>query len=116
MTSAGKRDTLVTIQTATDGTDATGAPIQTWATLCTAWMHRRRPSGTEVFTSDQVTAPERAEWELLYQSNMDPEAVDVTKKRRLSHRGWIYDIVAAHRLHRSEGMAVVLSTLGRRAA
>jgi SPP1 family predicted phage head-tail adaptor len=116
VTGAGKRDKLVTIQTATDGVDGTGAPQQTWATLGTAWMHRRRPSGNEVFTADQVTAPERAEWEMVYQANMDPESVDVTKLRRLAYQGWTYDIYAAYRMDRSEGMAIVLSTLGRSAA
>jgi head-tail adaptor len=114
--SVGQRDKLVTIQSLTDSVDATGAPVQVWATFGSAWMHRRRPSGTEVFTSDQVTAPERAEWVMAYQSNMDPESVDVTKLRRLSYRGWLYDISAGYRQDRDEGMAIVLSTLGRKAA
>jgi hypothetical protein len=47
---------------------------------------------------------------------MDPEVVDVTKLRRLLYRGWTYDIVAAEILQREEGEAIVMTTLGRRAA
>jgi head-tail adaptor len=118
--SVGQRDKLVTIQSLTDSVDATGAPVQVWATFGSAWMQRRVPigrrSGDERFTADQLTAPEHAQWEMVKQSNMDPEVVDVTKLRRLLYRGWTYDIVAAEILQREEGESIVLTTLGRRAS
>lgn len=87
------RTKLVTIEQLTEPTGGS-FPTGSWTTLATAWMERIDTSGDERFTAEQLSAPSQVRWRMPYQSNMDPEAIDVAKVRRLTYKGRIYDILS----------------------
>lgn len=100
----------VTIQSLTEGADASGAPSETWATLTTAWMARRVVNGgREAYTGDQLSGALVTQWTMRYLDTMDPDRVDVVKARRLVYLGRVYDIVQAELLDRQVG--ILLRTL-----
>jgi SPP1 family predicted phage head-tail adaptor len=91
--SAGQRDATVTIQCLTEGAATSGFPTETFTDRECVAMHKRHISGDERFTADQVTARAITVWTMPYRDYMDPDLVDVAKKRRLVYRSRIYDIV-----------------------
>lgn len=99
----------VTIQRLTDGVDTSGAPTETPARLCDAWMARETVSGMEKFASNQLSASSVLRWTMRYQPNMDPDLIDVPKSRRLLYQHRAYDITEAQTLDRKAG--IVLTTL-----
>ena len=108
---AGERDRYVTIQQLTEGTAASGLPTESWSTLTSAWMSKDDVSGRERFQMNQLSAPFDSRWQMHYRPDMDPELVDVPKKRRLVYQNRTHDIVAASQINRREG--VELLTLAR---
>jgi hypothetical protein len=73
-----------------------GFPSPTWIPLGNpVWMERIDMSGDERFAAAQLSAVERPRWRMPYQSDMDPETVDVPKLRRLVYRDRVYDIQRA---------------------
>lgn len=114
---AGQRDHLVMIQhiksVDVDAVDDAGAPEDRWTSLGTVWMSKRDVSQSEKLAAMQLSAPVDTEWQMPFQSNMDPEAVDVPKLRRLLYRTRPYDISAARVEPRSEGNYIVLETVAR---
>lgn len=106
----------VTIQSVTDGVDASGAPQETWATLMTVWMgreSRRTEPGGESFHGDQLSASLVTRWFMRYTPEMDPDVVDVPKARRLVYLGRPHDIVSAETTDRRTG--ILLRTLAKSA-
>lgn len=98
--STGDRDRPVTIEQrpTTDAVDGSGAPSEVgqWTTLSAVeWMERYDLSGDERFVEHQRSAFVGTIWNMTYRSDMDPEAIDVPKLRRLSYQGRYYDIVSA---------------------
>jgi head-tail adaptor len=100
----GERDRLVTIQTLTSSIGSSGFPVESWATLRTAWMMKRDARGDERFVKDQTTAQQVTVWEAPYMADMDPELVDVRKERRLVYQGRAYDIEDASQVGRRDGI------------
>lgn len=106
----GERDRLVTIQQrGADTTDEAGEPVETWTTLVSAYMRRIDAGGRERFQAAQLSAPYDTRWEMGYRADMDPDLVDVPKRRRLLYKGRFYDIVQAALINRQDG--IELSTL-----
>lgn len=100
----------VTIQTLTEGADASGAPSESWDALTTVWMTRRSVNGgRESFQANQLSGALVTQWTMRYLDTMDPDQVDVVKKRRLLYLGRVYDIVQAELLDRRVG--ILLRTL-----
>lgn len=110
---AGERDKLVTIEALTDATDDSGFPTETPTTLGTAWMEKIDVSGTEEFKAGQLSAPYNTRFRMDYQSNMDPDLIDVPKTRRLVYRGRRYDIASAGFVDGTNGQVIELRTLSR---
>jgi SPP1 family predicted phage head-tail adaptor len=104
---AGDLDRLVTIQQLTDEIGSSGFPVETWTTLASAWMSKGDVSGRERLRAEQLSAPFDTRWQMHYRADMDPELVDVPKKRRLVYQGRSYDIVAAVQLNRREGVELL---------
>lgn len=104
---SGERDRLVTIQQLTDSIGGSKYPVEAWSTLTTAWMRKRDLKGWERFKAAQVSAPAETLWEMGYRSDMDPELVDVPKKRRLVYQGRTYDITSASQIGRREGIELM---------
>ena len=92
---AGARNRLVTVQQLTESIGASGRPVETWTSLAKVWMERMDMTGAERFRADQLSARYDTRWRMPYRSDMDPETVNVPKKRRLLYQGRIYDIVTA---------------------
>lgn len=99
----------VTIQQLEESTASSGFPKEGWTDLCQAWMSKRALYSTETFKAGQASAPAKLVWMLLYRTDVDPDAVDVPKRRRLLYRGRTYDITAAETIGSQD--AIVLTTL-----
>ncbi len=108
---AGLRDKWVLIEQQSAEPEGGGYPVATWTALGYAWMSRQDLRADERFTANQESAYAEAQWELLYRSDMDPEAIDVPATRRLSYRGRIYNILTATLKDRRTGIELV--TLGK---
>lgn len=104
---AGERDRLVTLQAVTQGKGASGAPVETVATLASVYASKADLSARERYLADQESAAADTRWEIDYRSDMDPELVDVPKSRRLVYQGRSHDIVTASQIGRREGVELV---------
>lgn len=107
--SAGSLDREVTLQQLTESKGTSGFPVESWTTLEVEQASRRDLSGEERFRSGQLSAKTHTIWNIHYREDMDPEVVDVPKKRRLSYGGRSYDIIAARQIGRNE--QIELTTL-----
>lgn len=107
--SVGTLDREVTIQQLTESKGTTGFPVESWTTLEVEQASRRDLTGDERFRSGQLSAKTHTLWTIHYREDMDPERVDVPKKRRLSYAGRSYDIIAAVQIGRNE--KIELTTL-----
>jgi hypothetical protein len=117
---SGKRDKLVTIQSrpTADTVDGSGAPAEIFTDMppC-VWMSKKALAEgerfAENFASNQLAARVFTTWDMPYQSNMDPERVDVPKLRRLVHQGRVYDITSADLMARPDGHGIRLVTIAK---
>lgn len=101
--SAGNLDREVTIEQQSEA--ASGYPTETWTTLeADVWMSKEDARGNERFKAGQLSAAYETRWQLHFRDDMDPDAIDVPKKRRLNYRGRVHDIVAAREIGRREGI------------
>ena len=99
----------VMIQALTDGVDNAGAPQESWENLLLAPMARDAERSSEAFKADQMAASIITRWTMRYHEDMDPDLIDVQKRRRLVYNGRIYDVMDAQMLDRQVG--IVLRTL-----
>ena len=104
---AGLLDREVTIQQLTDSVGASGFPVETWSWLDDVWMARRDPRGYELLRAGTLSGAMQTVWTLQYREDMDPELVDVAKKRRLVANGRSYDITSGSVLGRGDGIELV---------
>lgn len=111
--SAGDRDKLVTIEQLTEGAEESSFPSEDWATLGTAWMEKVDVSGTEEFRASQLSAPYNTRFLMDYQSNMDPDLLNVPKTRRLVYRSRQYDIQSAGFVDGTNNQVIELRTLSK---
>lgn len=113
----GERDRAVTIQQLVESTPESRFPTERWITLtATVWMRKMDASASERVKGDQIAAAFDTQWEMGYAVNMDPELVDVAKKRRLLFLGRVYEIVAASQIGRREGIELLTIASTARAA
>ncbi len=105
--SSGRRDRLIeleALQSATPG--ASGFPVEDWQPLAAVFASKEDPTVRERFTADQLSASADGRWEIPYREDMDPDAVEVAKVRRLIYEGRVYRITGAQHLGRREGIAL----------
>lgn len=100
----GLLDHRVMVQRATDGVDAAGAPTASWVSIGTFSMGRESIKGMERVQAGFAQSSYDARWTMHYRADMDPDLVDVPKKRRLVFRGRVQEIVAAQHLGRQQGI------------
>jgi SPP1 family predicted phage head-tail adaptor len=101
---AGERDRLITVQQVTDGTGSSGFPTETWATLAQVYARRVDIGGRERFAAGIQTQPYDTRWETAYRSDLDPDEIEVGKKRRIVYKGRVYDITHAAEIGRRDGI------------
>src|SRR5689334_13294985 len=92
---AGLRTRQVTIQQLTESKGASGYPVESWTTLVTVMASKDDEAGQERFGASQITSPFDTTWQIPYIAGIDPELLNVPKKRRLVYQNRIYDIVSA---------------------
>lgn len=110
----GQRDRWVTLEQLpeADTEGRTGFPTEVWTPLAAEVPAMKTDvSGRERFVGDQLSVAYDTRWEIAYRADMDPELVDVTKRRRIVYLGRAYDIVAALMIGRRD--ALELLTLSR---
>jgi hypothetical protein len=109
--SAGKRDHVVRLEqfAAADVADPTsGEPVETWTTLEKHMpVARIGVSGWERFKENQVTARFDDAWEMNYRADMDPDLVDLPKRRKMVYEGRELDIVYGQVIGRRAGIVVL---------
>jgi hypothetical protein len=104
----GERDRAVTIQQLEETIAPGRLPKETWILLATpVWFRKLDAKSSEKVKSDQVAANFDTQWEMGYRGDMDPDLIDVPKKRRLLYQGRIYPIVGASQIGRREGIEVL---------
>lgn len=106
---AGERDKQVTIQFLTEATGSSRFPKDDWTMLpsITMFASKRDLGGRERFAAAQLSTPADLRWEINYRADMDPDVIDVPKKRRLVYKGRAYDIVSASQIGRNEGIELL---------
>jgi len=107
---SGQRDKSVTIQQrpAADASVTSGFPVESWTTLATGvFMARLELRADERFTVSQESAAAEASWHMGYRADMDPELVDVPKRRRLVYRGKVFDSVSASMIGPRRGIELM---------
>lgn len=109
---AGARDVRVTIEQLTESKGGSGYPVESWTSLVDLNMSKREVGGLERFAAAQVQAPYETRWGMEYRPDMDPDLLDVPKRRRLVVGGRTHDIVDATLVGRNVG--IELRTLARR--
>lgn len=108
---AGAKDRPVILEQLVETQDESGYPIQSWTVLAPIeWMHREDIRGAERFVSQQEVATVDSVWLMGYRPDMDPELVELAKRRRLRYQDRTYDIVAGQVLGLRDG--IQLLTLG----
>lgn len=106
----GELNQPVEIQQLTESIGTSGMPVESWTTLYPqAWMSKSSISGRERFAANQLSSPAVQQWTMRYVDDMDPDLLNVPKKRRLKYMGTVYDIVSADHIGRKEG--IELTTL-----
>jgi hypothetical protein len=109
--SSGRRDRVARLEqfTAADTADATsGEPVETWTTLVPRMpVGRIGVSGWERFKENQVTARFDDAWEMNYRADMDPDLVDLPKRRKMVYEGRELDIVYGQVIGRRAGIVVL---------
>ena len=101
--SSGKMDRAVTIEALAEA--ASGYPVETWGTLADLeWMEKVTVSGSERFATAQVAAQVQTVWRMHWRADMDPDAVDVPKTRRLVFMDRVFDITSAVEVGRRQGI------------
>lgn len=104
----GERDRAVAIYQLVESRASSGMPKESWTVLVSrVWMRILDEKGTERFTGEQLAPKLETQFEMGYRSDMDPETVNVPKRRRLSYQGRIYDITSASMIGRREGIEML---------
>lgn len=98
---SGQRDAWLTIEqlpAATDAVGTSGFPVETWTTLYSTWASRADVDDSryqERFVEGQLSAPAQTKWQVDYRPDMDPDLLEVPKRRRVVYEGRTYDIMHA---------------------
>ena len=107
---AGKRDKLITIKRLVEGLSDSNYPTERFGQPSQAWASREYVTLDEQFRNNQTKASAMERWEIPYSADMDPDLVDVPKKRQIVFKDRVRNIIAAEMLPRESGMAIVLTT------
>lgn len=107
---AGRRDKHIALEQVIDENANSNFPTERWVNLSSAWASREYVTLDERTEGSQLIASATSRWTIPYMESMDPDRIDVPKKRRLVYLGRVYPILAAELLSRQDGLAIVLVT------
>lgn len=102
MTRSGALDQPITIERATAGQSASGAPTETWATLITAWARVSYPGAREQYESGQVQGQIDALFRIRWRGDYTPATKD-----RVVFDSVNYDIVSVVPVGRNEAWDIL---------
>jgi SPP1 family predicted phage head-tail adaptor len=110
----GARTKWVTIEqlASADAGGSASFPVEQWTTLETVPVAKADVGGRELFRANQLSTPFDTRWEIAYREDMDPERVDVTKRRRLVYLDRRYDIVYAAQIGLRDGVELLTLSQG----
>lgn len=121
----GRRDKWITLQQlqAPDAPGESGMAVEEFEPLVTNPSNptgnqdvpaaKEDLSGREEFASGAgLSTPYDTRFEIAYRADMDPELIDVTKKRRILYLGRTYDIVQATQIGRRLGIELLTLSRG----
>lgn len=109
---SGARDRWITIEALTESQGGSGFPVESWSLLTQIWAMKEDARAIERFVADQLSAPYDTRWEIPYRLDMDPELVEVPKKRRLIVHNRVHDIIAANEIGRKRGIELLTQAGG----
>jgi SPP1 family predicted phage head-tail adaptor len=89
----GNRDRPLVLLTRTIGTDAAGAPVDTWKDCGTIWAEKVAATGNESTTSGAIRSTVTATYRIRYRADL--AAVDAPGKFRARVDGRSFDIVSS---------------------
>jgi SPP1 family predicted phage head-tail adaptor len=110
---AGRREYHILIQQLSEGQAESNFPTEEWTKLTTVWAARSYVTLDEVAKADQLSASTVTEWDIPYSPSMDPDRIDVAKKRRIVYLGKTYDVLSGRVNDRGVGRSIILSTLAK---
>jgi head-tail adaptor len=106
----GQRDLLITIERLVEGLSDSNYPTEAFGQPMQFWAYREYVTLEEQFRGNQLTATAMERWDIPYSEAMDPDDVDVTKKRRIVFKGRVRNIISAEVLPHDMGRSIILTT------
>lgn len=110
---AGRRKHYLLIEQLVEGQAGSNFPTENWIKLQNAWAARDYVTLDEVTKADQLSASTVTEWDIPYSTFMDPDRIEVAKKRRVVYHGRTYDILSGRLSDDTSGRSVVLQSLAK---
>lgn len=104
---AGQRDARIVVQQLTESAGESRFPVESWSTLVTLFATKYDFAGDEGFKAGQATTSLHTRWEIPYRADIDPDLLDVPKKRRVLYAGREYDVIAAANIGRQQAIELV---------
>lgn len=109
----GRRTHFLKIEQLVEGQAESNFPTENWITLQNAWAAREYITLDEEFKVDQHSATSVTAWDIPYSTFMDPDRIDVAKKRRIVYLGRTFDILRARLSDDTAGRSIILETLAK---
>lgn len=109
----GRRKHYLIIEQLVEGQAESNFPTEEWIKLQNAWAARSYVTLDEVTKADQLSASTVTEWDIPYSTFMDPDRIEVAKKRRVVYLGRTYDILSGRLSDDTGGRSILLSTLAK---
>ena len=97
---SGEMDRRIVIEQNTPVADATGDPVDSWATLATVWADLRNIRGAETFDDDREQASRQTTFRIRWRSDIDDT------KLRINYDGRIWDIISISEIGRQAGLDI----------
>jgi SPP1 family predicted phage head-tail adaptor len=91
----GELNRAIVFQELTEGRGETSQPTEVWTDLVEVMARKVNQRGEERLEAGQVAASFDTMWQTYYREDIDPDLIDVTKKRRITYLGRVHDITRA---------------------
>jgi SPP1 family predicted phage head-tail adaptor len=103
----GEMDREIVLEQAATAPGPSGFPVDTWSTLDTVWASKEDRDGRDRYAAAERSDPFDSVFQMYYRDDMDPEAVDLPKTRRVTFQGRTYAIVSGRILGYQEGLELL---------
>lgn len=100
---AGALDRRITIERASNATDALGTIIPTWEKLATVWAQRVPQRAIEAWKAGGTAATREVMWRIHWSKKV----ADIGATDRLVYKGAIMEISGTQEIGRREGIEII---------